>query len=507
MVFESGQRGTDDVFESGQRGTDDVTTRLRAVVAQALQIREETIFDGLGYRLISEWDSLAHVGLMLDLEREFGVSIDTDTVATLDSFGTIELYVRNSLGEAPPEPPATPGTSEGPPPATPPAIERGLAGVYFDTTEIASIDGQRGELLYRGYDIQDLVACSSFEETAYLLLHGALPDAAELASFDAELRAARAVPDAVLDVIRPLRHAHPSEVLRTAVSALASLEDSPPDASPAADLQRVIRLTAQVPTLVAAHHALRRDRSPVAPDPELSHAANYLWMVNQTRPSERAARIVDRVFILHADHGANASTFAARVAASTGSDVYAALTAAIATFSGPLHGGAIEHVLTLVREIGRPERAAAYIRELRANHKVVMGFGHRVYRTEDPRSRYLQTAARELSYELGQPDLIEILDAVVEAMRPYSEKGVGVNVDFYAGVIYRLLDLPQDLFVPSFAVGRTPGWLAQLQEQYANNIVIRPLQHYVGPRRRPYPQLAERGKAGSPESASLAARV
>ena len=373
-----------------------------------------------------------------------------------------------------------------------PQIHRGLNGVYFDRSETCFIDGRAGTLQYRGYSIDDLAAHSTFEETAYLLLHGGLPNRARLAGFDAELKAARALPGPVLDAIRLVRDAHPMDVLRTAVSALAAFDPETADKSHEATLRKGVRLTAQVPTAIMAHHAIRQGRDPVEPHPGLSHAANFLYMLDGAAPSEDAARLMDTDLILHAEHGSNASSFTARVVTGTQADLHSAITAAVAALSGPSHGGAAENVMQMAREIGEPERAAAYVKRLRAHSEPIMGFGHRVYRAEDPRARHLREGVRRLSAEKGEPRWYAILEAVQEAMRPYGRLGVNVNVDFFAGVIYYLHGIPQDLFVPIFAVGRVPGWTVQVLEQMENNILLRPLLHYVGPVDQPYVPIDER---------------
>ena len=381
-------------------------------------------------------------------------------------------------------------------PAVEPEIHRGLNGVYFDRTESTFIDGRAGTLLYRGYSIHDLAEHSTFEETSYLLLYGDLPTRAQLEAFDVELRAARPLPSSVLDVIATLTsagsQAHPMDVLRTAVSALAAADPETEDNSREATLRKGVRLTAQVPVVVAAHHALRQGRDPVPPDDSLPHAANFLAMLLGTRPSERAARLMDKDFVLHAEHGSNASAFTARVVAGTGADLHAAVVAGIAALKGPAHGGAAENVMKMAQAIAEPERAADYVKSLRANREPVMGFGHRVYRSEDPRARHLREDVKALSIEMEEPKWYAILEAVVEAMRPYARLGVNVNVDFYAGVIYYLLGIPEDLFVPIFAVGRIPGWTLQVLEQYEHNILIRPLLQYVGPAERAYVPIRER---------------
>jgi citrate synthase len=276
------------------------------------------------------------------------------------------------------------------------------------------------------------------------------------------------------------------EVLRTAVSTLGAFDPEVHDVSPEATLRKGIRLTAQIPTLVAAHHHIRQRRGPVAPDPSLGHAANFLFMLSGEAPSESAAHLMDVDMILHAEHGSNASSFAARVVAGTGANLHGAVTAAIAALSGPAHGGAAENVMRMAQEIGEPSRAAEYVKEKRNAKIPIMGFGHRVYRAEDPRARHLKDGVDRLSREKGQPHWFDILQAVVDAMAPYSRHGVNVNVDFYAGVVYFLNGIPEDLFVPIFAIGRVPGWTVQVLEQIENNILIRPLTLYAGPDAREY---------------------
>jgi citrate synthase len=365
-------------------------------------------------------------------------------------------------------------------------IHRGLKGVYFDRSRVCFIDGRAGELLYRGYSIHDLAEQSTFEETCYLLLHGELPSRDELARFDAALRAARTVPDAVYRIIRAIGDAHPMDVLRTAVSALAAFDSDTADHSPEATLRKGVRLTSQVPMLIAAHEHIRNGRAPLAPDLALGHAANFLWMLKGTPPGPDAARLMDIDMILHAEHGSNASAFTARVVAGTEANLHAAMTAAIAALSGPAHGGAAENVMRMAQEIGTPDAAAEYVKRKRANKEAVMGFGHRVYRAEDPRARHMRAGVEQLSRAMGEPKWYQILAALVDAMKPYARHGVNVNVDFYAGVVYFLNGIAEDLFVPIFAAGRGPGWTVQVMEQMENNILIRPLTLYNGPAPRAY---------------------
>lgn len=373
-----------------------------------------------------------------------------------------------------------------------PRIRRGLAEVYFDRSRITEIDGRNGELRYRGYAIGELVEQASFEETAWLLIHGELPTPGELAGFDAALREARELPAAVVDVLRSQTGAHPMDALRTAVSALAAHDPERADAGREAVVRKGTRLLAQSATLVAAHHALRSGREPARPDAGLAFADNLLFMLRGEKPGERDARILERDLILHADHDANASAFTARVVTGAQADLHAAVTAALAAFAGPLHGGAVEGVMAMVEEIGEPERVAEYVRARRARREPIPGFGHRVYRTEDPRAAPMRAIARELAARTGQQRWYAIFEELVEAMKPYARHGVDVNVDFYAGAVYRMLGIPRDLAVPLFAVGRVAGWVAQVLEQSERNILIRPRLRYEGSAARPFVPLAER---------------
>ena len=371
-------------------------------------------------------------------------------------------------------------------------IYRGLKGVYFDRSPATYIDGRAGELRYYGYSIHELAEHASFEETAYLLLHGELPTAGKLKAFDDQLKEARTIPAEVVDIIRMISDAHPMDVLRTAVSALAAFDPETSEVTSASVLRKGIRLTSQVPVIVAAHHRLRQGLDMVAADPQLGHAANFLYMISGERPSEEAARLMDLDFILHAEHGSNASSFTARVVTGTDANLHAAMTAAIGALSGPAHGGAAENVMHMAREIGEPANAKAYVKAKRKNREAIMGFGHRVYRAEDPRARHLRDGVERLSKEKGEPQWNDILVALVEAMQPYARHGVNVNVDFYSGVIYHLHGIPEDLFVPIFAIGRIPGWTLQVLQQMESNILIRPLLQYNGPELRRYVRIEDR---------------
>ncbi len=371
-------------------------------------------------------------------------------------------------------------------------INRGLKGVYFERSGVSDIDGSKGELSYRGYSIHDLATKSTFEEVCYLLIQGELPNADELAGFDAKLKAARSLPPAIFDIIASCKDGHPMDVLRTAVSALAAMEPDSQKVGEEAFVQNGIRLTSQVPMIIAAHEAIRNGRAPVEADRELSHAANWLWMLKGEKPSDDAARLADVDFILHAEHGANASSFAARVCIGTEANLHGGIVTALSTLAGPAHGGAAEDVMKMVQEIGTPENAAAYVAEKRGKREAVTGFGHRVYRKEDPRARHMREGVRQLGEEMGAPEWYAILQGVVEAMKPYARHGLNVNVDFYSGVIYQLHGIPMDLYVPIFAIGRMPGWIIQCIEQQRGNILIRPLTLYNGPEMRAYTSLGDR---------------
>jgi len=375
----------------------------------------------------------------------------------------------------------------------PEALAKGLRNVVLDETKASFIDGEAGVLLYRGYSIHDLAANASFEEVAYLLLHGSLPNRAELRAFEERLRAARALPAPVVEVIRLVARSHPMDVLRTAVSALAAFDPDVADGGREAVLRKSERLTAQVPSIVAAHDRIRRGLEPVTPRADQGHAASFLYMLQDREPSAEAVEAMDLDFILHAEHGANASSFSARVTASTLSDLHSAVVTAIGTLKGPLHGGAAEAVMKMALEIGEPERAPEYVRQRQRNRDTrIMGFGHRVYRVEDPRARHMRAKSKALSESLGQAKWYAILEAVEKEMARYQRHGIYVNVDFFAGSVYYLLGIPEDLFVPIFAIGRVPGWCASVVEQMEDNVLIRPLLRYEGPMDLEYVAIEER---------------
>ena len=287
----------------------------------------------------------------------------------------------------------------------------------FERSAVSSIDGRAGDLRYRGYSIHDLAKFSNFEETTSLLIHGELPNSNQLQEITQQMQRERQLPSLIYDLISMFKQAHPMEVLRTCVSALGTFDADPDDDSAEAIIEKGIRLTSQVPMIVAAHHRIRNGQDPVDPSFELTHAAHFLYLLTGREPSDAAAELFDRDLVLHAEHGSNASAFTARVVSGTKANLYAAVTAAIAALSGPAHGGAAENVMKMAKEVGHPDNAAAYVKEKRKKKEAIMGFGHRVYRTEDPRARHMKEGVRKLSLEIGQPEWYEILQALVNVMK------------------------------------------------------------------------------------------
>ena len=370
-------------------------------------------------------------------------------------------------------------------PGTHAQVAEGLEGIVAAESRICFVDGIEGRLIYQGYDIHDLAAHASFEEVAYLLWHGDLPTRAQLDALQKDLIASRPLPEPVLNLLRGFpRDVLPMDALRTAVSALGIYDPDSRDNSPAANLRKSVRLTAQTATIVAAIGRCREGKDPVAPDPSLSHAANFLSMLWGRKPDETSIRTVDIALILHADHELNASTFAARVTAATLADMHSAITSAIGTLKGPLHGGANEAVMRLLLKIGDPAKVIPAAREILAAKQKLPGFGHRVYRTEDPRATHLRKMSEELGRRKGELKWFEMSRALEQFM--LSEKHIYANVDFYSATSYYYLGFPLELFTPVFAVSRISGWTAHVLEQLADNRIIRPRAEYVGPRNRTY---------------------
>jgi citrate synthase len=362
-------------------------------------------------------------------------------------------------------------------------FSRGLEGVIAAESALTYIDGQQGILAYVGIPIEELAEHSTFEETAFLLLHQRLPTRAELQKFQEELASHRPVPGAVINILKALpRQASPMSLLRTAVSALGHFDPTADDVSPSALREKAIKLISQMATLTAAIGRLRQNHEIIPPDPTLSHSANFLFMLTGKKPAAPAARVFDILLILQADHEFPASTFASLVVASTLSDVYSSIAAALGALKGPLHGGANEQVVRMLLEIGDPRRAEPYIKEKLAKKERIMGFGHRVYKTYDPRARILKQYSRQLAQQAPDARLFEIEEiiekTVIEAL---GAKGIFPNVDFYSGTVCYYLGIEPALLTPIFAVSRIAGWMAHMIEYLADNRLFRPTTRYVGP--------------------------
>jgi citrate synthase len=359
-------------------------------------------------------------------------------------------------------------------------MKAGLEDVIAGESSICYIDGEKGILAYRGYNIHELAPNSTFEETCHLLWFGKLPNAAELRDTSERMTASRALPHPVLDLMRSLpKNALPMEVLRTATSALSMYDPEAEDMSREANVRKAIRLTAQCATLVAAFDRIRNGKPTLEPRKDLSHAGNFYYMLTGNSPNDTVIRALDVALILHADHELNASTFAGRVTAATESDIYSSVTSAIGALKGPLHGGANENVMRMLLKIGDVSKVDAYVRDLFAQKKKIPGFGHRVYRTEDPRATHLRKMSREAGEREGQRKWYDMSIRIEEIVK--AEKHLNPNVDFYSASTYYVIGIPIDLFTPFFGVSRMSGWTAHILEQYSNNRLIRPRAEYRGP--------------------------
>ena len=369
----------------------------------------------------------------------------------------------------------------------------GLEGIIAGETAISTItDGLR----YRGYAVEQLAEQGTFEETAYVLLHGDLPTAEELAAFRKRLVAAAALPTEVMEFLRQIPRTAPlMDVMRSGASLLAHWDPDTADNSHEANLRKAERLLAQLPVVLAAISRLRRSKEPVASDPSLSLAGNLLWMLNRQLPTPQAVRAMDISLTLYAEHEFNASTFAARVIASTLSDLHSAVVGAIGALKGPLHGGANEQVMQVLEEIGSVEKADAWVRDALAQKRRIMGFGHRVYKTGDPRARFLKPWCQQLAAESGHESLEQMAEVIERVVG--EQKGLPPNLDWPSARLYHYLGLPVELYTPLFVVSRISGWSAHVIEQLDNNRLIRPLGRYTGPGEKEFKPLAERGTLGT----------
>ncbi len=365
-------------------------------------------------------------------------------------------------------------------------ISKGLEGIYIADTTLCKIDGQNGKLWYRGYPIETLAEKSTYEEVAFLLLYGHLPTRKELDTFTQKLISEREVPEAIENIIADFAgRMHPNDILRTCVSALPSFDTDMADKSPDANLERAIKLTAKMPTIVAMIGRYKQGKPVVQPSSKLSHAANFLYMLTGKEPDKESSKLIDLMYILHAEHGSNASTFSTLVTGSTLADVYAAVVAGISTLRGPLHGGADEAALNMMKAIGEPDNTEAYIEDALAGKQRIMGFGHRVYKAYDPRAKIVYNYLKSFMQKTTDPKIEKLLEIAIRAEKLMEEKlsktkGIWPNIDFFAGPLYTAMEIPSDLFTPVFAASRVVGWTAHLFEYWQNNRLFRPLDHYVG---------------------------
>jgi citrate synthase len=360
------------------------------------------------------------------------------------------------------------------------SVSKGLDGIIAAKTRLSDVRGEAGELIYAGYDINELAGKVTFEEVIHLLHWNHLPNKKELAELRATLAAERDLPKGVVDILRLVpKDTPPMDIIRTAVSATGCFDPQRDDSSYDDLRRKAMKLIAQVPMITAYFHRIRQGKELLPPNPKLGEAANFLYMMDGELPSQEKINTIDLCYILHADHGMNASTFSARVTMATMSDMYSAITSAIGTLKGPLHGGANEGVIKMLKEIGSLEKVDAYIEECLAQKKKIMGIGHRVYKTLDPRAPHLKRMAQVLSLKLGEPKWIQMSERIAEIM--LQKKNLHANVDFYSATVYYSLGVPTDLFTPIFAIARTAGWTAHLLEQVADNRLIRPQSLYIGP--------------------------
>ncbi len=381
------------------------------------------------------------------------------------------------------------------------ATVKGLEEIVAAQTAISDIDGKLGKLWYSGYSIDELVEESTFEEVTYLVHHGRLPTQSELDELTEQMVNDRDAAEFVTALMPTLaEQTSPMSMLRTGVSAASAYDPDGWDQSPEANSRKAVRITALMPTLIAYYDRHRRGLDIVEPNPKLPHAANFLYMLSGEEPSQEAARAFDQTFIIYVDHTMNASTFCARVVASTLSDIHSAVVAAIAALKGPLHGGANEQAQRMLEEIGEVDRAESYVKDLFERKQRIMGFGHRVYKTEDPRATILRRLSRELGQAVGDTKWYDISERVEKVVM--EEKGLYPNVDFYAGSVLHYLGLSTDLFTPMFAAGRTAGWTAHIREQYADNRLIRPESDYIGPTDQHYVPIEDRTEGSNEQEAA-----
>ena len=373
-------------------------------------------------------------------------------------------------------------------------VKPGLEGIPVTQSSICEIDGQKGHLLYRGYQIEELAQKSSFLETAFLLIWGELPTISELRNFEAEVQMHRRLSFRVRDMMKCFpASGHPMDALQSSAASLGLFYSRRAIDDPKYVYNAVIRLIAKIPTMIAAFQLIRKGHDPIQPRDDLSYSSNFLYMLTEKEQDPLAAKVFDKCLILHAEHSLNASTFSARVTASTLTDPYAVVASAVGTLAGPLHGGANEDVIAMLDEIKLPENAKSFIKDSILTKRKIMGFGHREYKVKDPRAMILQQLAEELFDRFGKDEMYEVAKQLEEEAIPLlGTKGIFPNVDFYSGLVYRKLGIPRDLFTPIFAISRVAGWLAHWREQLGANRIFRPSQIYTGPKPRTWMPLDKR---------------
>ncbi len=359
-------------------------------------------------------------------------------------------------------------------------VSRGLEGVVAASTKLSDVRGDIGQLIYCGYDINELAGQVSYEEVVHLLHYGHLPNKRELADLKAQMASEREIPQQIIDMIKGFpKDTPPMHVVRSGISALGCLDQERDADTPEKRREICIRIAARIPVVTAYFHRIRQGKEIIPSDPNLSEAANFLYLLDGQTPEPEKEKTIDLCYVLHADHGMNASTFSARVTIATLSDIYSAITTAIGTLKGPLHGGANEGVIKMLQEIGTLENVDDYIGDCLRNKKKVMGIGHRIYKTLDPRAPHLRKMAHILSEKMGEAKWIKMSDRIADIM--LKEKNLHANVDFYSATVYYTLGIPVDLYTPIFAIARTAGWTAHVLEQLADNRLIRPQSSYIGP--------------------------
>ena len=373
-------------------------------------------------------------------------------------------------------------------------LKPGLEGIPVTQSSICDIDGQKGHLLYRGYQIEELAQKSSFLETAFLLIWGELPTISELRNFEAEVQMHRRLSFRVRDMMKCFpASGHPMDALQSSAASLGLFYSRRAIDDPKYVYNAVIRLIAKIPTMIAAFQLIRKGHDPIQPRDDLSYSSNFLYMLTEKEQDPLAAKVFDKCLILHAEHSLNASTFSARVTASTLTDPYAVVASAVGTLAGPLHGGANEDVIAMLEEIKLPKYANSFIKDAISTKRKIMGFGHREYKVKDPRAVILQQLAEELFDRFGKDEMYEVAKKLEEEAIPLlGEKGIFPNVDYYSGLVYRKLGIPRDLFTPIFAISRVAGWLAHWREQLGANRIFRPSQIYTGSKQRSWIPLDKR---------------